>query len=353
MRIDSKLLLFAITLILSGVAVANGQDKTFQNWDKNGDKQLTREEVPERFRGNFDKVDANKDGVISLEEHRRVMQSGQRNQRNRLPEGVTAHRDLEYVAGGHERQRLDLYLPREAKDGPVPLVVWIHGGAWKGGNKSGGPWRPLLEEGFAVASINYRLTQHAIFPAQIHDCKSAIKFLRTKAEEYHFDADRIGVWGGSAGGHLVAMLGTTGDVAALESPEYKGTSSRVQCVCNWFGVSDLNTIVEQSDETSVIPHAADDSPESLLLGGTIESNPEKAAMASPVHHITQDDAPTISFHGTKDRLVPWQQSEQLHQALQKAGVESELVIIEGAGHGGFGEDYLQMSIEFFKERLGK
>lgn len=131
--------------------------------------------------------------------------------RPQTPAGVKAHRDLEYVPNGHERNKLDLFVPEKA-DGPLPLIIWIHGGGWQNGSKDGCP--PLragyTERGYAVASINYRLSGHATFPAQIEDCKAAIRFLRANAEKYNIDPNRIGVWGASAGGHLVALLGTTG-----------------------------------------------------------------------------------------------------------------------------------------------
>ena len=133
----------------------------------------------------------------------------------KLPAGVKVLRDLQYVDGGHERNRLDLYLPEKA-EGQLPLVVWIHGGAWQAGSKDGCPAVYLTAKGYAVASINYHLSQHAVFPAQIEDCKAAIRWLRANAAKYHLDADHIGVWGASAGGHLVAMLGTTGNVKELE-----------------------------------------------------------------------------------------------------------------------------------------
>src|SRR5204862_2061067 len=135
----------------------------------------------------------------------------------RVPDGVKAHRDLVYVEGGHERHKLDLYLPEKAA-GPLPLLIWVHGGGWQNGSKDGCP--PLrggyLERGYAVASIGYRLSQHAVFPAQIEDCKAAIRWLRAHAQEYGLDKARFGVWGSSAGGHLVALIGTSGDVKAFD-----------------------------------------------------------------------------------------------------------------------------------------
>ena len=143
------------------------------------------------------------------------------------------------LPAGHERNRLDLYLPEKVK-GRLPVVVWIHGGAWMEGSKDDCPAVPFAAEGCAVASINYRLSQHAIFPAQIQDCKAAIRWLRANADKYHLDPDHIGVWGASAGGHLVALLGTT---AAVKEFEGRGgnldQSSRVQCVLDWYGPSEL------------------------------------------------------------------------------------------------------------------
>src|SRR3954465_965676 len=156
------------------------------------------------------------------------------------PEGTKVHRDLEYVRGGHERQRLDLYVPEKA-DGPLPVIVWVHGGAWLGGSKEGGgPALPFVRRGYAVASVNYRLSQHARFPAQIEDCKAAIRWLRANAKTYKLDPDRFGAWGASAGVHLVALLGTSGDVKDLGGDGgTTGQSSRVQAVVDWFGPTDV------------------------------------------------------------------------------------------------------------------
>ena len=254
-------------------------------------------------------------------------------QRPSSPEGVRIERDLAY--GPHkERNTLDLYLPTEG-EAPRPLVIWIHGGAWRGGSKDGGP-RPamqLLRRGYAVASINYRLSQHAHFPAQIEDCKAAVRFLRASASTYGLDADHFGVWGGSAGGHLVALLGTSGDVKELEGDgSNPGVSSRVQAVCDIFGPANLLTIAAQSGPHSTIQHDASDSPESLLLGGPVLDRKDAARRASPVTYITKDDPPFLIVHGDKDTTVPVGQSRELHAALQKAGVDSTLMIIPGAGH---------------------
>src|SRR5262245_55893196 len=202
--------------------------------------------------------------------------------RPKPPDGTKVHRSLEYVPGGHERQRLDLYVP--AKTGaPLPVIVWVHGGAWLGGSKEGGgPALPFVGKGYAVASINYRLSQHAKFPAQIEDCKAAIRWLRANAKTYNLDPNHFGVWGASAGGHLVALLGTSGDVKDLEGDD--GTpdqSSRVQAVVDWFGPTDFTKMGGSHDQP--------DSPEAKLVGGPVQENKEKAARANPITYVSKDD----------------------------------------------------------------
>jgi acetyl esterase/lipase len=245
----------------------------------------------------------------------------------RLPEGTKAHRNLEYVKGGHERQRLDLYVPEKA-GGPLPVIVWIHGGAWLAGSKEGGgPALPFAGKGYAVASINYRLSQHAIFPAQIEDCKAAIRWLRAHAKKYHLDPDHIGVWGASAGGHLVALLGTSGDVKELEGKGGNADqSSRVQAVVDWFGPTDFTRMGSS--------HDGPQSPEARLLGGPVQENKDKAARANPITYVSKDDPPFLILHGVNDRTVPFNQSELLVEALKKAGVKVTFQPVKGAGHGG-------------------
>ncbi len=246
----------------------------------------------------------------------------------RLPEGVKVLRNLPYVEAGHERNRLDLYLPEKA-EGRLPLIVWIHGGAWWAGSKENCPAVPFATKGYAVASINYRLSQHAVFPAQIEDCKAAIRWLRAHSAKYHLDADHIGVWGSSAGGHLVALLGTTGGVKDLEG--HGGNldqSSRVQCVVDWFGPTDMANMGNQADKPGT--------PVAQLIGGPVQENLEKARNASPMTYVSKDSAPFLILHGDEDNTVPLHQSEVLADALKKAGVEVELVVVKGNGHGGPG-----------------
>jgi len=268
----------------------------------------------------------------------------------RLPEGVTVERDIEYVPSGGKSRSLDLYVP-EKTEGKLPLIVWIHGGAWLGGDKQGCPAVRFLSKGYVVASINYRLSQEAIFPAQIEDCKAAIRWLRANADKYHIDPDRIGVWGSSAGGHLVALLGTSGDVKQLEGDQGNlKYSSRVQAVCDWFGPTDFTKI---GGFPSNIKHDAPDSPESKLIGGPVLENKEKSAKANPITYITKNAPPFLILHGDKDMTVPHNQSELLYEALKKAGVDVTFHTVKGGGHGFGGPEINKMVAEFFDRVLKK
>ena len=260
-------------------------------------------------------------------------------------------RDIPYVTGGHERQRLDLYLPPQS-DGLRPVVVWVHGGAWEAGTKADCPAKGMLARGYVVVSVGYRLSQHAVFPAQIQDCKAAIRWLRAHAAEYQIDPDRIGVWGASAGGHLVALLGTTGSVRDFDVGENLAQSSCVQCVIDWFGPADF---LHYGDPAKA---RLDDvkSPVTRLLGGTVLEKPELARQSSPIYYVKADAAPFLIMQGDTDPLVPMQQSESLHAALQQAKVESVLKIYPGAGHGGaqFGSpESRKMMADFLDQHLAK
>lgn len=270
----------------------------------------------------------------------------------RVPEGVKAYRDLAYVANGHERHKLDLYVPEKAEK-LLPLIIWIHGGGWQNGSKDGCP--PLrsgyASRGYAVASINYRLSGHATFPAQIEDCKAAIRWLRTHAKEYSLDPDRFGVWGSSAGGHLVALVGTSGDVKEFDVGAEREVSSRVQAVCDYYGPTDFTVFVTTPGYDR---HATADSPEAKLLGGAVKDNLDKAARANPIAYVTKDDPPFLIVHGDKDSTVPINQSQLLFEALKKTGVSAHFHTIHGAGHGGPGFNVPEieaMVSRFFDEKL--
>jgi acetyl esterase/lipase len=273
-----------------------------------------------------------------------------------VPEGVQAYRDLAYIDDGHERHRLDLFVPQKSAQ-PLPLIIWIHGGGWSGGDKSGCP--PLrsgyTQRGFAVASLNYRLSQHAVFPAQIEDCKAAIRWLRAHAKQYHLNPDRFGVWGSSAGGHLVALIGTSGDVREFDVGENLNVSSRVQCVMDDYGPTLFTEMDLHRIAGATLVHDAPDSPESRLIGGLISdpANAAKVARANPITYVTKDDPPFLIVHGDADPLVPHHQSEMLFDALKSAGVRVRFNTVKGGGHGvGFGGAELEkMRRDFFERHL--
>jgi acetyl esterase/lipase len=270
----------------------------------------------------------------------------------RLPEGAKALRDLAYVEGGHERQKLDLYLPAKA-EGALPVIIWVHGGGWQAGSKD--QCLPLrsgyLERGYAVASIGYRLSSHAVFPAQIEDCKAAIRWLRAHAKDYSLDPQRFGVWGSSAGGHLVALIGSSGDVKDFDVGANLDQSSRVQAVCDFYGPTDFTVFVTTPGYES---HATDSSPEAKLIGGAVMQNKDKAARVNSIAYVSKDDPPFLIVHGDKDPTVPINQSQLLFEALKRTGVSAHFHTIHGAGHGGpgfAGKDIDEMVAAFFDARL--
>ena len=250
----------------------------------------------------------------------------------KVPDGITVHQDIVYVADGHERQKLDLYIPDEGEN--LPLIIWIHGGAWLGGDKTHYNPREYLKSGYAGASINYRLSQHAIFPAQIEDVKAAVRWLRANAETYRLNPNRFAAWGSSAGGHLVAMLGTTDDVAEFEVGGNLEVSSRVQAVVDYYGPTDFLQMDAHRLPDGLV-HDAPDSPESKLVGGPIQEHKDRVARANPITYVSEDDSPFLIIHGDQDKLVPYQQSVLLKDALEKAGVPVTFYKVEGGGHGWF------------------
>jgi len=272
-----------------------------------------------------------------------------------LPDSIKIERDINYAGTNNPKQVLDLLLPKTPKgDKPLPVVVGIHGGAWSGGDRIGEMHNivPLVASGdYAGVTIEYRLSGEATWPAQIFDCKAAIRWVRANAAKYHLDPERIGVVGGSAGGHLVAMLGASGGVESLEGDvgPNKGLSSRVQCVVDEFGPSDFLTI---GDYPSQLKHNAANSPESKLIGGALLDHKEQARAASPITYVAAGDPPFLIIHGDADPVVPFNQSERLQAALKKAGVESILIAVTGAGHGGFRNPEVDHRIrQFFDKHL--
>lgn len=353
----------AVVWATASVSIAFGEpspENFLARFDRDGDGKLSRQEAPPIVAENFAKIDTDQDGYVTAEElaafRQRVVEAArapaQQQKLPSLPEAIQAEWDIPYAGTDHPRQRLDLLLPKKpVDDRPLPVVVAIHGGAWMGGDKRQVVPRliPLVASGkYAGVSVGYRLSQDATWPAQIHDCKAAIRWIRGNAKKYNLDPEKIGVIGWSAGGHLVAMLGTSGDVKELEGDlgAYTKESSRVTCVVDFFGPTDFLTI---GDHPSQLKHYDSDSPEARLLGGAIPENREKARSASPIAFVSEDDPPFLFVHGTDDPLVPHQQSVVLHEALRKVKVPCYLITVEGGGHGGFRNPQIERTVDAFFE----
>ena len=283
-------------------------------------------------------------------------------QRLRIPDDVEVVRDVEFGKGGERALKLDIVRPKNLPKTPTPVVVFIHGGGWRRGNKTAGIVRliPLAQRGYFGATIDYRLSDEAIFPAQIEDCKCAIRFLRAKAKEYKLDAKHIGVWGTSAGGHLVALLGTSGGAKDLEGKGgWEKESSRVQAVVDCFGPTDFLKLIEDAKKSGrsveQLKRIGAASPINQLLGGPFWEKEDACRRASPVTYVTKDDPPFLILHGDQDPLVPLSQSEVLNDDLKKAGVKTTLHVVKGAGHGWFRghPEVDQMVMAFFDQNLKK
>jgi acetyl esterase/lipase len=246
-----------------------------------------------------------------------------------LPAQQQIIRDIQYAAPNGHSLTLDVFAPKKQPQ-PAPVIVFVHGGGWKNGDKKSGKknaaW--LVDDGFAVVSINYRLTDVAQWPAQINDCYEAVRWIRRNAKQYNFDPDHIAAWGTSAGAHLVALMGTR------TCPDSEDVSSRVQAVCDWFGPSELLTMPPNNVGDGRTEEDVANSNGAKLLGATVKDVPKLARDASALNNVTADDCPFLIMHGSEDPGVPISQSQKLHDALNDTGVASTLHIVKGAGHGG-------------------
>lgn len=260
-------------------------------------------------------------------------------------------RDVEYARVGEMALKLDLHAPPNVKMPAV--VVWVHGGAWRSGSKNDVPILPLTAHGFAIASVDYRLSPVAKFPAQVHDLKAAIRYLRARAAEHGIDSQRIAVAGGSAGGHLAALVGVSNDHKELEGEvgRYLGQSSNVQAIVNLYGPTNLTTILAQSTPhgLSVRVPALE-----LLFGGQPEVKTELARLASPVLHVNAGDPPLLIFHGDQDPQVPINQAHELVGAYKKNKLSATFEVVYGGAHGGnafYTPEQIQQVAEFLAPLL--
>ncbi|MGB7327942.1 MAG: alpha/beta hydrolase [Rubripirellula sp.] len=262
--------------------------------------------------------------------------------------------DVVYATAGDAELKLDLRVPAVNAAAPYgaakpALVVWIHGGGWRAGSRKKCPLTDLTQHGFAVASISYRFTDKAIFPAQIHDCKAAIRWLRAHQVEYGYDASWIAVAGSSAGGHLALLLGTSAGIGEMEGSlgEHVDQSSAVQAVIDYFGPSDFVLRGKTQPERAY----TNESGSLALLGGLRDGKVDSKmeSLASPVTYVSADDPPLLIFHGTKDQTVLMDQSERILDLYTEAGLPARLISVEGVGHGGkvfFTKGHFQRALEF-------
>jgi acetyl esterase/lipase len=277
-----------------------------------------------------------------------------------------------YVDGSGVTQNLQLeLLVPQGVSGPVPVVLWIHGGGWRTGSRLPVPTRAsnLCASGYAVASVDYRLTTTALWPAQIQDVRGAVRWLRAHAAQYGLDVDRFGAWGDSAGGHLAAFLAFSGGVGTItvgsftldlegsigDSGGNLDQSSRVQAVVDWYGATD---VLQMHFYPTTVNHDGSGSDESKFLGGPIQDRAELAATANPVTYVDPDDPPLLIMHGTLDKLIPFNQSQLLVDAMKAAGaggIPARLYPVVGAGHGGASSfdktAILQVVYDFFDSIL--
>jgi acetyl esterase/lipase len=264
---------------------------------------------------------------------------------------------------------LDLYLPETKSSQPLPLLIYLHGGGWWSNSKAECPQEIITKRGYALACVNYRLSDIALFPAQIQDVKNAVRWLRKNADKYNIDPKKIGVWGSSAGGHLSLLLGTSAGVKQLtDGTQNKDISDAVQAVGDWFAPTDFTKFTPTFSESVITPAIEKKYRKQLwyhytvavikLLGGSVAQKKALAQSANPINYIDKNDPPVFIIHGKLDRVVPFSQSEILVKELQAKGVAVEFLPIADMAHsyeGKNGERFdpklIDLTVDFFDKHL--
>jgi acetyl esterase/lipase len=320
-------------LILSGTAFA--QDR--QN--SNAEREAQAREAEAREAQARQEAAQKAQAEDAQKREAQARQNAARRNEARPNRNVNVSTDIEYGKAGERNLTLNLYKPVKPSGETLPVIVWIHGGGWRNGDKSSGSrLNEFVATGnYVGVSVGYRLSGEAVWPAQIHDCKAAVRWVRANAKEHGIDPERIGLWGSSAGGHLVSLLGTSSDVEELDgSNGTPGVSSRVKCVVDYCGPSQM----------TIFKHQA-----ATLLFGTEENHKAQSEIASPATHVTKDDPAFLIVHGTDDGTVPFSQAELFYDKLKAAGVDVTFIKMEGGGHGIGGPEITARVKNFFDKHL--
>ena len=264
-----------------------------------------------------------------------------------VPDGVVFEQGIEYANPDNQHLQVNLARPKDGV-GPFPAVVCIHGGGFRAGKRESLDklCLTLAQRGYVAITVTYRLAPAYPFPAAVHDCKAAVRWLRANAQKYGVDPKRVGVTGGSAGGHLAQFLGVTTGVKEFEGEGNLDQSSAVSCVVNYYGPSDLTKSYDKSvDAAEVLP---------LFFGGDLSTKRREHIVGSPLYWVTPNAAPTLCVHGTEDKYVAYEQATWIVDRLKACAVEAQLLTLEGAGHGFKGADSQKAEaalLEFFDKHL--
>jgi acetyl esterase/lipase len=274
------------------------------------------------------------------------------NQSPKIPEGFQVIKNVYYAGNQNQAQTLDVLIPENKKTGKLPALVFIHGGGWKGGRKEQAfrGLTPFLNGGEYIGfSIDYRLSDEAKWPAQIYDCKAAIRWIKANADKYGIDKNKIGVWGTSAGGHLVAMLALTSESGEFEGDigDCLNETGAINCAIDGYGPTDF---LAMDDRPGAFVHNEISSPESRLIGGKIQENKEKALNASPISWVSQNCKPMFIYHGTEDDKVIVEQSDKLYSLLKKNKVKDIFYIKVNGGRHGVRHSILSKRMVLFFEK---
>ncbi len=353
---NNKILVAVLLMMVTIVCFGQLGQKVRKNRDGLTSENYAR--LKQKFK-EHPEYDFNKDGILTDAEYRKGRDANKQNSRggsdlNQFPTYCKFIPDLNYAGTENPKQNLDIYIPENRSSEKLPAIVYIHGGGFKGGSKDRGfrKFEPYIKTGDYVGfAVDYRLSDEAKWPAQIHDCKAAVRWVKANAEEYGVDPERIGAFGGSAGGHLVAMLALTSVSGKFEGTigDFPDVNASIKCAVDGYGPADF---LAMNDRIGSMDHDDPGSPESRLIGGAIQQNKEKARNASPVTWASKKCVPLMIYHGTEDDKVIIEQSEILYKTLKDKKVRDVYFIrVKGAGHSVSHPVITKRMLAFFQKYL--